>query len=234
ITALERIVAPVSIDGGNNQPVAFDVGLVLSNSLDNMGLSFTIKAPENAAIQDELNSLDAETLNKYAVTMLITGAYMGSNGGLTVSNALTSFLDAKINDLAGDAMKSVSINVGITDVENKETGGSYTNYSFSFAKRFWNDRLTIVVGGEVNSGDNPEEENSFINNVSLEWRLTADGNRYLRLFYDKNYESILEGEITETGVGYVYRRKLNNLSELLFIKPRNEGEPHQNIKTQEQ
>lgn len=234
ITALERIVAPVSIDGGNNQPVAFDVGLVLSNSLDNMGLSFTIKAPENAAIQDELNSLDAETLNKYAVTMLITGAYMGSNGGLTVSNALTSFLDAKINDLAGDAMKSVSINVGITDVENKETGGSYTNYSFSFAKRFWNDRLTIVVGGEVNSGDNPEEENSFINNVSLEWRLTADGNRYLRLFYDKNYESILEGEITETGVGYVYRRKLNNLSELLFIKPRNKEEPHQNIKTQEQ
>lgn len=234
ITALERIVAPVSIDGGNNQPVAFDVGLVLSNSLDNMGLSFTIKAPENAAIQDELNSLDAETLNKYAVTMLITGAYVGSNGGLTVSNALTSFLDAKINDLAGDAMKSVSINVGITDVENKETGGSYTNYSFSFAKRFWNDRLTIIVGGEVNSGDNPEEENSFINNVSLEWRLTADGNRYLRLFYDKNYESILEGEITETGVGYVYRRKLNNLSELLFIKPRDERQPAENTKTNKQ
>ena len=234
ITALERIVAPVSIDGGNNQPVAFDVGLVLSNSLDNMGLSFTIKAPENAAIQDELNSLDAETLNKYAVTMLITGAYVGSNGGFTVSNALTSFLDAKINDLAGDAMKSVSINVGITDVENKETGSSYTNYSFSFAKRFWNDRLTIIVGGEVNSGDNPDEENSFINNVSLEWRLTADGNRYLRLFYDKNYESILEGEITETGVGYVYRRKLNNLSELLFIKPRDERQPAINTKTNKQ
>lgn len=225
ITALERVVAPVSIDGSSNQPVAFDVGLILSNSLDNMRLSFTIKAPENATIQDELNSLDAETLNKYAVTMLITGAYVGSNGGLTVSNALTSFLDAKINDLAGDAMKNVSINVGITDVENKETGSSYTNYSFSFAKRFWNNRLTIVVGGEVNSGDTPESDNSFINNVSLEWRLTADGNRYLRLFYDKNYESILEGEITETGVGYVYKRKLNNLSELLFIKPREEVQP---------
>ncbi len=230
ITALERVIASVSVDGGNNQPVAFDVGLVLSNSLDNMGLSFTMKAPENAAIQDELNSLDAETLNKYAVTMLITGAYVGSNGGLTVSNALTSFLDAKINDIAGDAMKSVSINVGITDVENKETGGSYTNYSFSFAKRFWNDRLTIVIGGEVNSGDNPEEGNSFINNVSLEWRLTANGNRYLRLFYDKNYESILEGEITETGVGYVYKRKLNNLSELLYIKRHDKQSPIGNKK----
>ena len=232
ITALERVTASVSVDGGNNQPVAFDVGLVLSNSLDNMGLSFTMQAPENAAIQDELNSLDAETLNKYAVTMLITGAYVGSNGGLTVSNALTSFLDAKINDIAGDAMKSVSINVGITDIENKETGGSYTNYSFSFAKRFWNDRLTIVIGGEVNSGDNPDSGNSFINNVSLEWRLTPNGNRYLRLFYDKNYESILEGEITETGIGYVYKRKLNNLNELLYITRRNKRQPADNNKEQ--
>lgn len=225
ITALERVTAPVAIDGGNSQAVAFDVGLKLTNSLDNMGLAFTMQAPENAAVQDELNRLDAETLNKYAVTMLITGAYVGNSGGLTVSNALTSFLDAKINDLAGDAMKSVSINVGITDVENKETGDSYMNYSFSFAKRFWNDRLTVVIGGEVNSGNMPEEEQSFINNVSLEWRITPNGNRYVRLFYDKNYESILEGEITETGVGYVYKRKLNNLNELLMFKRKEKNSP---------
>ena len=218
ITALERVVAAVTIDEDKSQPVAFDVGLVLSNTLDNMELGFTLSAPENATVQDELDRLDAETLNKYAVTMLITGAYVGSSGGITVSNALTSFLDAKINDLAGDAMKNTSINVGITDVENKETGDSYMNYSFSFAKRFWNDRLTIIIGGEVNSGAHPEGEQSFINNVSLEWRITPEGNRYLRLFYDKNYESILEGEITETGIGYVYKRKFNNLGELLYIK----------------
>ena len=219
ITALERVVAPVSIDGGNTQPVAFDVGVNLSESLDNMALNFTMKAPENAVIQDELNKMDAETLNKYAVTMLITGAYVGSKGGLTVSNALTSFLDAKINDIAGNAMKNVSINVGIADVENSETGGSYMNYSFSFAKRFWNDRFTIIVGGEVNSGDHPDS-NSFINNISLEWKISNSGNRYLRIFYDKNYDSILEGEISETGVGYIYKRKLNNLNELLYFKKR--------------
>lgn len=218
ITALERVVTPVNIDGAGSIPVTFDVGLVLSNSLDDMGLNFTMQAPENAIIQDELNSLDAETMNKYAVTMLITGAYVGSKGSLTVSNALTSFLDSKINDIAGDAMKNVSINVGIADVENSETGGSYMNYSFSFAKRFWNDRLTIIVGGEVNSGDSPESNQDFINNVSLEWKISNNGNRYLRLFYDKNYESILEGEITETGVGYIYKRKLGSLDELLDFK----------------
>ena len=224
ITALERMSAPVTMDDGNTQAVAFDVGVLLTNTLDNMGLSFTLSAPENATVQNELNSVDKETLNKYAVTMLITGAYLGSNGGLTVSNALSSFLDARINDIAGNVMKSVDINVGITDVNNNETGDTYKNYSFSFAKRFWNDRLTVVIGGEVNSGDRAERSNSFINNVSLEWKLSEQGNRYIRLFYDKNYESILEGEITETGVGYVYKRKLDNLKELLIFRKKRETE----------
>lgn len=218
ITALERVTTSVSMDDGGSQPVAFDVGVRLSNTLSNMGLTFTISAPENAMVQDQLNSLDAETLNKYAVTMLITGTYIGNSKGMSVTDALNSFLDAQINNIAGNAMKSVSVNVGINDAENAETGGTYKNYSFSFKKRFWNDRLTIVIGGEVNSGDRPAANDSFINNVSLEWRIGDSGNRYLRLFYDKNYESLLEGEIIETGIGYVYKRKLQNLRELFIFK----------------
>ena len=218
ISAIERITTSVSIDDNGVQPVAFDVGIKLSNTLSDMGLSFTISAPENAVIQDQLNSLDAETLNKYAVTMLITGAYIGNNSEMTVSNALSSFIDAKINDIAGSAMKSVSVNVGINDAENSETGNSYKNYSFSFKKRFLNDRLTIIIGGEVNSGDHPTANESFINNVSLEWKISDSSNRYLRLFYDKNYESLLEGEIIETGIGYVYKKKLQNLRELFIFR----------------
>ena len=218
ITAIEQITTSVNIDEGGMQPVNFNVGVKLSNTLSNMGLTFTISAPDNAVVQDQLNSLDAETLNKYAVTMLITGTYIGNTKGMTVSNALSSFLDAKINDLAGTAMKSVSVNVGINDAENAETGSTYKNYSFSFKKRFLNDRLTIVIGGEVNSGDHPTTNDSFINNVSLEWKISDNSNRYLRLFYDKNYESLLEGEIIETGIGYVYKKKLQNLRELFIFK----------------
>lgn len=218
ITALERITTSVSLDDGGMQPVSFDVGVKLSNTLSNMGITFTISAPENAVVQDQLNSLDAETLNKYAVTMLITGTYIGNTKGMTVSNALSSFLDAKINDLAGSAMKSVSVDVGINDAENAETGSTYKNYSFSLKKRFLNDRLTIIIGGEVNSGDHPTTNDSFINNVSLEWKISDSSNRYLRLFYDKNYESLLEGEIIETGIGYIYKKKLENLKELFIFR----------------
>lgn len=221
ITALERVTSSVTFEDNSMIPVAFDVGVKLDRTLSNMGLGFTMSAPENAIVQDQLNQLDPETMNKYAVTMLITGAYMGSSKGMTVSNAISSFLDAKINNLAGSAMKSVSVNVGINDAQNAETGDTYKNYSFSFSKRFWNDRLTIVIGGEVNSGEHAGNNDSFINNVSLEWKISNNSNRYVRVFYDKNYKSILEGEITETGVGYIYKRKLNSLKELFIFKKKN-------------
>ena len=218
ITATERVISPVTIDN-SNQAVAFDVGVKLTNSLEQMGLSFTLSAPENAAVQNQLNSVDAETLNKYALTMLVTGVYTGGENSLNASNALSSFLDNQINNFVGNVMdKSVDINVGITDLEDKSTGDNYKNYSFSFTKRFWNDRLKVVIGGEVNNNEHATNNESFINNVSLEWKISNSGNRYLRIFYDKNYESILEGEIIETGVGYIYKRKLNNLNELLIFK----------------
>ena len=109
----------------------------------------------------------------------------------------------------------------MNDGLDAQTGNSYKNYSFSFSKRFFNDRITVVIGGEVNSGDRPDRDasnNSIINNVSLEWKLNDSGNRYMRIFYDKNYRSILEGEITETGIGYIYKRKLNKLKELFNFR----------------
>jgi hypothetical protein len=95
----------------------------------------------------------------------------------------------------------------------------------------------VVIGGEVNSGDRPDKSagnETFINNVSLEWRLNDSGNRYLRIFYDKNYQSLLEGEITETGVGYVYKRKLNKLRDLFTFKRKKKEEEKELKKNKEE
>ena len=223
ITAFERVTSSVSLDDNNMVPVPFDVGVKVTNTLEKMNLSFIMSSPENTTIQNELNALNPEDMNRYAVTMLITGSYAG-NKNITAANALSSFIDAKINDIAGTAMKGVNVNMGINDATNAETGSTYKNYSFSFSKRFWNDRMTIVIGGEVNSGDRPRGSNGFINNASLEWKVNNAGNRFLRVFYDKNYESILEGEITETGAGYIYKRKLDNLKDLFIFRKKKEEE----------
>ena len=220
ITALEKTTVSVELDDNSIQPTTFYTGVVLGNTVENISVGFTMSSPDNI-IQEQLNQLDQETLSKYAVAMIITGTYLGGRQGVTATNALSSYLDAKINDLSGEAIKNFNVNFGIYDGLDTQTGSSYKNYAFSFSKRFLNDRITVVVGGEVDSGERPEKDagnSSIINNVSLEWKLNDSGNRYMRIFYDKNYRSILEGEITETGIGYVYKRKLNKLKELFDLK----------------
>lgn len=47
----------------------------------------------------------------------------------------------------------------------------------------------------------------------------------MKVFYDKSYESLLEGEITEMGAGLVLRKKTNRLGELfLFNKKKKKKE----------
>ena len=136
--------------------------------------------------------------------------------------ALNSVLQSQINSLAGQ-VKNASISVGVEDRTSAETGDKQTDYSFRYAQRFFNDRVQIVIGGKVSTGTGATNSvESFIDNISLEYRLDASGTRYVRAFYNKNYESVLDGEITETGVGLVLRRKVDRLSELFIFRKKEE------------
>ena len=75
-----------------------------------------------------------------------------------------------------------------------------------------------MVGGKVSTGRTVQQDEPFIDNVSIEYRLDNSGTRYVKLFHDKNYESVLEGEIIETGVGIVLRKKMSHLGELFIFK----------------
>lgn len=218
ITAAERVRASVGEDGKTSRIVGFDVGIALSQSLENLGLAFTLSAPEDASVQDQLNAMSVEERGKLAVTMLVTGMYMAegnSTGGFNVNNALNSFLQSEISNIAG---KALDINVGMETVDDADSGGKRTDYNFQFAKRFWNNRFRIVVGGKVSTGSTVQQDETFIDNVSIEYRLDNSGTRYVKLFHDKNYESVLEGEIIETGVGIVLRKKMSHLGELFIFK----------------
>lgn len=136
--------------------------------------------------------------------------------------ALNSFLQSEINNIAGSALKSVDISLGMEQYDQNGTGsgGQRTDFSFRFAKRFYNDRISIILGGRVSTGKdvNTKQSQQFIDNVSIEYRLDNSGTRYIKLFHNKNYESLLEGEIIETGAGIVLRKKMLRLRELFIFK----------------
>ena len=226
--ATDRIRASVSEgENGGTRTVNFDVSIVIKNRLDDLSFAFDVSAPEDATIQNELTAMGAEERGKQALYIMVMKTYLGTGpiggggggvGKLNMGSALNSVLSSQINSLMGN-LKNASVSVGIEDHDLSDTGGKRTDYSFRYSQRLFNNRFQIVIGGKVSTGENTTNNaESFIDNISLEYRLDRTGTRYVRLFYDKNYESVLEGEITETGVGLVLRKKLDKLSELFIFK----------------
>lgn len=221
ITATESTKA--SVDDGTPRNVTFNVGIVISQTMSNLGLSFTLDAPSDLTVQNDLNAMTEEQRAKLAITLLATGVYMSDNNNSTfnANNALNAFLQKEIQNIAGTALRSVDISFGVNSGTASD-GSAQTDYSFQFAKRFWNDRLAVIIGGTLTAGNSTaKRNNTFIDNVSLEYRLDASATRYVTLFYKRDEQDPLEGEYTVMGTSLVLRRKVNRLSELfIFRKPK--------------
>ena len=222
IAATERVKASVT---ENNVPknVAFDVGLKISQTLEDMGLLFTLEAPEDMTVQNELSAMSEEERGRIAITMLVTGMYLndksGMQGGFDYTNTMNAYLQGAINNLAGQALSNtVDLNFGIEN-STQQGGETTTDYSFSFRKRLWGNRVSIIIGGKISTGKNAVNTGeSIIDNVSMEYRLDKNSSRYVRLFYDRNYESLLEGELTEMGAGLVLRKRAEHLKDLFIFR----------------
>ncbi len=226
ISATERLRTTIT---ENQQPrsVNFDVGMNITQTLEDLGLEFTLDAPEDLSIRNELAAMSAEQRGRVAVTMLATGMYItdansASSGGFSTQNALNAFLQSQISNITSKALKSVDLSLGM-EQGTSAAGTTTTDYSFRFAKRFWGNRISVIVGGKVSTGQDAQNTGqSLIDNVSIEYRLDQSASRYVKVYYDKNYESLLESEITEMGAGLVLRRKTTRLGDLFLFKRKKE------------
>ena len=63
-------------EGKVTRSVNFDVGLKVTRNLKDLGLEFTIEAPEDLTCQQELSAMSTEQRGRVAVTLLATGMYV--------------------------------------------------------------------------------------------------------------------------------------------------------------
>ena len=234
ITATEHLKASVGGEG-TTRVVAFECGVIITKTLNDMGLQFIIEAPEDNIINGDLNSMSAEERSKVAVAMLTTGMYLSDSNtsGFSMNAALSSFLQSEINNIAGSALKTLDLSVGI-DNTTDASGTMQTDYSFKFAKRFFDNRLKIEIGGVVSSGANTPQgqKQSFFDNVSMEYRMNQSGTMNAKLFYQQNVYDWLDGYTNMFGGGFLWRRKLSNFWDILRFWKKEE-QPMRRLTTQE-
>lgn len=225
IHAYDEVKATVNNDG-NSKIVNFDVDLNVTGSLENMNVAFDLSTDNDLTIQNEIQSMSPDQRANQAMNLLLYGTYMGPGTRASqMGNPLYSFLEGQLNNLASSAIKGVDISFGIDQLDRNRDGVSSTamNYSYKVSKSLFDDRFKIVVGGNYTTDADADENFSqnLISDISFEYLLNKQGTRYIRLFRHTGYESILEGEITQTGVGFVYKKKLRTLRDLFnWLRPR--------------
>lgn len=227
IHADDVVKANVTEEGQNSRLVNFIVGLAVTGTLQDMDVAFDLSTDDDITISNELQSMSQSQRANQAMNMLLYNVYTGpgtkANSNLA-GNPLFSFLTARLNTWAANTIHGVDISFGIDQYDRTYDGATSTttSYSYKVSKTLFNDRVKIVVGGNYSTDANTDENFSqnLINDISFEYMLNRTGTMYLRLFRHVGYEDILEGEVTQTGVGFVYKRKLRSLRDLFPFRRR--------------
>lgn len=224
ISAVDVVRANVTQSGQDSRIVNFDVLLSVTNTMENMIVAFDLSTNDDITVQNELSSMSAEQRANQAMNLLLYNVYTGAGtkGTSLSGNPLFSFLTSQLNTWAANNIRGVDISFGIDQYDRTYEGSTSTatSYSYRVSKSLFNDRFKIVVGGNYSTDADSDENLSqnLINDISFEYMLNASGSMYVKVFRHTGYESILEGEITQTGVGFVLKKKLNTLWDLFGIK----------------
>ena len=232
ITAVETVRASVSADDNQSRPVNFEISVNIRNSLNNLDVSFGLAAPDDLSMQNQLQSLTPQQRAMQAMNLLIYNTYTGpgTTAKVNTENPLNAFVQKELNQWAQNSLKGVDLSFGIDSYDQTDPNGARTDYSYRLSKKFFGDRVQIVIGGKFSTGADPSEnlKENMIDDISLEYLLTKRGNMLLRVFRHTGYESILEGEITETGVGFIIRKKMARPGDLFRSQRRQDKKTKNN------
>ncbi len=223
IKATDNIKASVQTRG-NTRLVNFLVTLTVGNTLSAPSVVFDLSTDDDLSISNELQSMTSDQRQQQAMSLLLTGMYQGPSSKTVGSNIATgqlySFLTSSLNSFLADNVKGVDINLGVNQYETGTDGKTSTNtsYSYQVSKSLLNNRFKIIVGGNYSTDASNDDnfQQNLISDIAFEYILRQTNNMSLnaRLFRHTGFESVLEGEITETGVGLSLRRRLAYFTEI--------------------
>ena len=199
-------------------------------------ISFNLEMPESGrsalggAVYSQVQQLNSqeEELNKQVFSLLVLNRFFpssgsdGSSGGpasLALDN-VNKVLSGQLNNYSEKIFGKTGIDVGFdlnsTTASQNNNGQAQTQLGITAKKELFNDRLIVQVGSEVDvaGGQNSSQGTPIIGNVSLEYLLTQDRRLRLQGFSRNEYEGLIDGQLTVSGIALIFTREFNKFKEL--------------------
>ena len=226
------------------QRIPFNTLLILKGELLKPEISFDITTDEknnavSSAVTETIDGKlaqlrqDENEMNKQVFALLLLNRFIGenpfqSNSGVSAETmarqSVSKILSQQLNNLASDLIKGVDLNFDLESTEDYSTGtqNTRTDLNIGLSKKLLNDRLKVSVGSNFGlEGEARQNENTtnIAGDVTVDYSLSRDGRYMLRAYRKNDYQVALQGQIVETGVGFIITLDYNKFRDI-FRKSR--------------
>ncbi|MEY8761900.1 translocation/assembly module TamB domain-containing protein [Chryseobacterium tongliaoense] len=210
------------------QRIPFNTLLKMKGELLKPQISFDITTEEknnsvSSTVTDivdqkltQLRTQESE-MNKQVFALLLLNRFVGENpfessAGLSAEamarQSVSKILSQQLNNLASGLIKGVDLNFDLESSEDYTSGekNTRTDLNVGLSKKLLNDRLKVSVGSNFAlEGDARQNENmtNIAGDVTVDYSLSKDGRYMLRAYRKDEYQVALQGQIVETGVGFI-------------------------------
>ena len=205
---------------GKNREVDFLVYMKIAEKLSQLEIVFDVRSADQY-ITSVFNSLSTDERMRQAINLLIFGSIQLPNVESSsdyMSQQISQFWESQLNQITKSAIKAVDVSFGIdTYTGASQSGGeqTYTSLSYQVKKDMFKDRGSVLLSGHMNDASPASQQsNNVIENFIFEYAIDTNKSKFLKVYRQQNYEDLLEGEVTKSGVGFIYRRNYDKLSDI--------------------
>ncbi|MEK6481065.1 translocation/assembly module TamB domain-containing protein [Catalinimonas sp. 4WD22] len=197
----------------------FDVQILVQNTMEDLKLAFDFKV-NDPDVQNALNTFSKEEKEIQALNLLFFNSfYVEGGGGFSARTEAEMLVANQLNRIANEKIKGVDLNFRYensgTDLEGNSSNQSDLAYELS--KQLSN-RLTLRLGGYVNTPQSDSRGENLIGDIVLEYYLGEKKKNYLKIFRQNSYEGFFEGDVDIGGIGIVIEKNYHNLREIFKNK----------------
>ncbi len=225
-----------------NQRLPFEVLLNIDGTIQQPEVSFGLDMPDNSkdalggSVYRRVQQLeeDESELNKQVFALIVfnrflpTDASDGSGGGTEqlARSSVSKLLSGQLNKLSEKYIEGFELNFDLDSYEDYQTGSpeQRTDLNVSLKKSLFGDRVVVQVGSSVGI-EGEERNNDIIGDISLEYLLTEEGQYRLKAFRKNQFQDLVEGQVTITGLAILFNKEFDTFKELMEKqKEKKEGE----------
>ena len=224
-----------------NQKLPFIVNLKMQGLLLKPQITFSITLPpsESALWQNvdskltELNSNVSE-VNKQVFALLLFNTFISDNpfestsGGnsdaaLMASQSASNILTAQLNELAGGFGRRIDLSLNVNSDQSYNTSGQAVNQTalqVGVSKNLFGDRVKVSVGSDfqLSGASQGPNASNIAGNVKIDYTLTPDGKYIIRVYSVNQYNTVVEGQVVETGLSFIITLDFDSFNELFQKK----------------